>query len=283
MQLNGSGVESLEEERKQLMYEDLNAEFRIIFELLSEDSKTRESVSTDAELQQAIDMFLKRAAADKAKRKTSHKKSVAIERLLRFSRLKDHKTTAPDASLFKLRLTAEFSDEAAQSLLLAWLILRETSLDPVSRGVDYTLRKFLWRDTDPGFASRATTLLSALLEWWRFSERDTADSSLKQMQDLFELEACQAFLLNHKSDGTEWFNKECFEELYNWLTLLLLVEGCKFPISARTVSLRMAEAERAINLGVKLAHDVGYRSRLFVGVPEKVAPLSRAIRQAVPQ
>ena len=36
-QLNGSGVDSLEEERKQLLYEELNAAFRIVFELLSED------------------------------------------------------------------------------------------------------------------------------------------------------------------------------------------------------------------------------------------------------
>ena len=76
-------------------------------------------------------------------------------------------------------------------------------------------------------------------------------------------------MLHHESDGVAWFNKERFEELYEWLTLLLLVEECKAPLSARVVSTRMGEAERAISLGVKLAQDVGYRSRLFVELPEK--------------
>ncbi len=281
--LNGSGVASLEEERKQLLYGELNAAISIVFELLIEDSQTGEAAATDAELQQAVDLFLKsadelmalpgekpRAAAGKGKRKVSRKKSVAFEQFVRFIGLKAHKTTAADARSFQLRLLAGFSDQAAESLLLAWLILRETSLDPVSRGLDYTLRKYFQRDGDPGFGSRAIGLLSALLGWWRSDERDLAASNLKQMQRLFELEACQAFLLHHESGGVDWFNKERFEELYEWLTLLLLVEGCKVPVSARAVSMRMGVSERAISQGLKLAQDVGYRSRLFMELPEKV-------------
>ena len=284
-QLNGSGVDSLEEERTQLLYGELNAAFRMVFELLAEDRKTGEAVAADAELQQAVDLFLKSADADeltaqsgdksgtaagKGKRKVARKKSVAVELFARFAGLAGHKTTAIDARSFQLRLTAGFSDQAAQNLLLAWLVLRDTAIDPFSRGLDYTLRKFLQRDGDPGFSSRAIELLSALLQWWRSDERDSATSNLKQMQGIFELEACQAFLLNHESEGVEWFNKERFEELYEWLALLLLVEGCTGPISSRVVSTRMGEAERAIAQGVKLAQDVGYRSRLFAGLPEKV-------------
>jgi hypothetical protein len=292
-QLNGSGVDSLEEERKQMMYEELNASFRMILELLVEDRKLGEVTATDAELPQAVDLFLKIAAADelilppgdgsrtvavKGKRKLPRKNSVAIEQFIRFSELTGHKTTASDARSFQLRLTAGFLDQAAESLLLAWLILRETSLDPVSRGLDYTLRTFLQRDGDPGFVSRAIELLSALLEWWRSDLRDAAASNLKQMQGLFEREACQAFLLHHESAGVEWFNKERFEALYEWLTLLILVEGCsKSPASARVVSTKMGEAERAISLGVKLAQDVGYRSSLFVELPEE------AVKPRVPR
>ena len=185
--LNGSGVASLDEERKQLQYGELNAAFRAVFELLSEAKESGDAAATDAELQQAVDLFLKsadaderivpsgggsRAAAGKGTRKVSRKKSVAIERYARFMELAGYSTKASDARSFQLRLTAGFSDQAAESLLLAWLILRETTLDPVSRGLDYTLRKFLQRDGEPDFGGCAIGLLSALLEWWRSDERD---------------------------------------------------------------------------------------------------------------
>ena len=273
--LNGSGVDSLEEARKQLQYGELNAAFRAIFELQTTEEIT---AATALELQQRVDLFVQaaaddnaRAAVGKTKRKTPRKKNTAIEQYVRFTELTAHKTTASDARSFQLRLSAGFSGRAAASLLFAWLILRETTLDPISRGVDYTLRKFLQQDGEPDFSSRATDLLSALLEWWRTGRRDTSTSSLKQMQRLFELEACQAFMLHHESDGVAWFNKERFEELFEWLSLLLLLESCAATATARTITTKMGEAERTINLGVKLAKDVGYRSRLFVGHPEKGA------------
>ncbi|MFZ2949987.1 MAG: alpha-amylase family glycosyl hydrolase, partial [Desulfuromonadaceae bacterium] len=281
--LNGSGVVSLEEERKQLMYGELNASFRMVFELFAEDRVAGADAATDAELQQAIDLFLKsadadgavpggkaRAAAGKGKRKSIRKKSAAVEQFARFIGLTGHRTTARDARSFQLRLTTGFSDGAAGSLLLAFLVLRETPIDPVSRGLDYTLRKFLHRAGDPGFSSRAPGLLSALLEWWRSEERHHAGSSLKLMQSLFELESCRNYLLVHESDGVEWFNKERFEELCEWLILLQLVEGCSAAATARVISTKMGAAERALALGAKLAQDVGYRSRLFAELPVKV-------------
>ncbi len=282
--LNGSGVASLEEEHKQMLYGELNSAFRTVFELQKEYGQAGETAVTEAELQQAVELFLKcaatdelapppgdktRAASTKAKRRISRKKSAAVEKLARFTELGGHKTSASDARSFQLRLTAGFSDQAAQSLLLAWLVLRETDLDPVSRGLDYTLRKFLQRDGDPDFGSCAIELLVALLEWWRSDERNVTARNLKQMQGLFDLETCRAFLQHHISDGVAWFNKERFEELHEWLTLILLIETFATPASARAVSTKMAEAERAITLGVKLAEDVGYRSRLFVELPEK--------------
>jgi hypothetical protein len=286
--LNGSGVDSLEEQRKQLLYADLNAAFRSVFELLPEAGPTGKTTATGSQMLEAVDRFLLTAGADEAvvlkiakpltpssklKQKKLPKKSNAIEHFARFTGLKGHKTTASDAGLFTARLTARFSDQAAESLLLAWLVLRETMLDPVSRGFDYTLRNFMQRDSDPGFSSRAIELLTALLEWWQTYERDSATSTLKQMQRLFELKACRKFLLNHDSGGIEWFNKERFEELCEWLTLLLLVERCCIPLTARVLSTKMGEAERTLHLGITLAQDVGYRSRLFAEQPEKVISL----------
>ena len=279
--LNGSGVVSLEEERKQTRYAELNGAFRAVFELLAQESETAKSAPFDKELQQAVDLFLNRAGADeqialpgvkprKNKRKMALRKSSALELFSRFTKLKDHKTTASDARLFQLRLTAGFSDQAARSLLLAWLILRETSLEPVSRGLDYTLRKFVQRDGDPDFGGCAIDLLSALLEWWRSNGRVGASSYREQVQSLFGLEACRSFMLLHESGGVEWFNKERFEELHEWLVLILLLEEYSSTVSARVVSTEMGEVERALNLGAKLAQDVGYRSKMFVELLEKV-------------
>jgi glycosidase len=276
--LNGLGVASLDEERKQLQYGELNALFRVLFELLAEDRQTGETAATDAELLQALELFLSAASADTARtaargtqsRKRSVKNNSSIVQYARLGALVAHKTSAGDARSFQLRLKAGFSDQAAEALLMAWLVLRETPLDPVSRGLDYTLQKFLQRDGDHGFGRRAIGLLSALLEWWRSPLRDAAGEYLSQMQSLFGLEACQIFLLQHESDGVTWFNKERFEELSEWVTVLLLLERCSAALSSRTVSTRMSEAECAVTLMAKLAYDVSYRSHFFASVPEKI-------------
>ena len=286
--LNGSGTLSLEEERKQLLYGELNAAFRMVLELFSEDRLAKEDAAADVELQQAIELFLKTAAeseqaaqstgkrsavAVKGKRKSSRKKSGAIAPFACFTELCRQKTSAVDARAFQLRLSAGFSDQAAESLLLAWLILRETELDPVSCGLGFTMRKFLQRHEDHDFSSRAIELLVALLEWWRADGRDLAVSHLRQMQGVFELQAGRKYLLHHASDGVMWFNRERFDELSEWMMLILLLDGCKEQSSARVLSARMGAAERAVSASVKLAEDVGYRSTLFAELSEKVSSL----------
>lgn len=282
--LNGAGVVSLEQERLQMLYGELNALFRTIFDLHFEDKLTGQSQAGDPELRHAIDLFQNAAAADtrksgagKSRPAKYRKKSSVLEQAAGFIELQSHMSTAADARSFKLRLSAGFSDRATEVLLLAWLILRETSLDPVSRGLDYTLQKLVQRDGDPDFAVRAPQLLTALLEWWRSAERESTAHSLKQMQGLFELEACQIFLQHHISDGIEWFNKERFEELFEWLALLLVLEKCSSSPTARNITAQMGDAERAINLGVKLAGDAGYRSRLFVELPVKAGTVGRRV------
>jgi hypothetical protein len=274
--LNGAGVLSLNEERTQLLYGELNALFRTVLKLLVEDEETGAAVARDEELQHAVALFHKAAADDVAqssagvvKAKKSRKKSTELERFARFKMLSEQVATVVEARSFQLRLSAGFADQAAEMLLLAWLTLRETELDPLSRGLDYTLQKFVHRDDDPGFAVRAGELLDALLAWWRAAERDSGAPPLAQMQAAFALPACQLFMQHHVSDGVEWFNKERFEELYEWLTLLVAVEKCATTTAARTISAHMVEAEQSIVAGVKLAQDAGYRSRLFISMPEK--------------
>jgi hypothetical protein len=78
-------------------------------------------------------------------------------------------------------------------------------------------------------------------------------------------------MLHHVSDAVEWFNKERFEELTEWLLVILLLDGFSPTATNRLVATRMAEVERSLGLAANLAQEVGYRSRLFVGLPEKAA------------
>jgi glycosidase len=268
--LNGSGVISLEQEHKQMLYGELNAFFRTIFELFSEDKESGQSVATDSELQQAIDLFQRvvvedmlKAVSGKAKQKKT-KKSSAVDQFAQLSAFQSHITRAKDARSFQLRLTAGFSDRPVEALLLAWLLLRDTSLDPVSRGLDYTLGNYVRREGDPEFSSRAVELLAALLEWWRAYGRDGAMTALKQMQMLFQLETCRKFLLNHESGGIEWFNKERFEELVEWLVLLRLLGKAAGCLSAGALTARLSMAERDIRNGADLAAQSGYRTAAFL-------------------
>ncbi len=290
--LNGAGVASLDEQRKQLHYAGLNRDFRTLFELLRQNGETTEQTAPAAGLQEAADLFLQSAHAEdqaalpastalgvrgKGTRKKPLRPSAALDLLARFSALKGHRTTAREASLFQARLAARFSDQAAEAFLLAWLVLRETPLDPVSRGLDVTLRSFLQQDDAAGFAGRAAGLMTALLEWWRSAGADCGTPGLKGLQKLFTLEACRKFLLHHESEGTEWFNKERFEELSEWVTLLLLVAGGDVALTARSVSTRTGAAERSLALAATLARDVGYRSRLFSELPEKTLKPRRSV------
>ena len=45
------------------------------------------------------------------------------------------------------------------------------------------------------------------------------------MERAFATAACCTFMQVHESAGTEWFNKECFEELLEWFSITALMEG----------------------------------------------------------
>jgi glycosidase len=295
--LQGAGIASLEEQRKQLQYAGLNAAFREIFTLFPKSAeKGMTSVSDDA-FQAAVNRFLlvvatesaaagsegkPRKSVKKAKRGIASQICSPLTVIERYRELLKFRTTAVDARLFQIRLAERYSDQAAESLLLAWQILRDTTLEPVSRGLDFTLRDFLQRSNDHDFSRHGCELLTTLLEWWRTDRRDCAATALQQMQSLFEVKACSSFLLHHESDGIEWFNKERFEELAEWITVLLLLEGSDAAVTARQAATRMGAAERSLNLTVKLAHDVGYRSRLFCEIPEKaVIPRTPRAKKSV--
>ena len=288
--MNGSGTQSLEDERKQLLYGDLNASFRAILDMFQEllgsvAWKKQCLVKQDTSscitiLDQPIDNFMLLARADKpvakpsakagkVPRKSTQLNNKAAALFSNLCRVKRHRTMASDARLFQSRLNSRFSDQAAQCLLLTWALLRDVGLDPVSYGFDFTIRKHLYREGDPDFTCRAIQLLRALLQWWQARGQLGTTSNLKQVQNLFELNKCREFLLLHDSDGTEWFNRERFEELCEWIILLELIDRWDSCLTARGASAKISSAERSLRNVTKLACDIGYRSRLFAELSEK--------------
>jgi glycosidase len=283
--LNGSGVSSLEEQRKQLQYVDLNTAFRALFDGVVWGGLAEAKVEAVVEQQEAADRFLQMAVAgkqaslrigkhgedvSKSGRMIKSHKSKSVELLISFFGIRINKPTVSGANKFRERLLGRFSDQAAESLLFACLVMRDISIDPCSHGLDYSLRSFVQKESDFGFGVRAIELWTALLEWDRTYKQDRSAGFLSQAKTFFVSDACRKFLMNHESDGVEWFNKERFEELCEWTTLLLLLEECSIANSAKVVTTKMGVAERELSKVINLAQDTGYRSTLFTELPEKL-------------
>jgi hypothetical protein len=83
----------------------------------------------------------------------------------------------------------------------------------------------------------------------------------------------------HESAGTEWFNKECFEELMEWFSITELMEGAVAKPAPRTISARLGRlAAELLRIKESAAH-AGYRSQLLLRLlapvtapPPKKAP-----------
>jgi glycosidase len=278
--LNGSGVSSLDENRKQMLYAELNADFSHIFKLFCGAGPEKTGILKNKQFQESIVRFLRTAYLENTPTLEGEKNSSAVkktrikalesigivERFKRLTVMKDHKPTTSDARLFQKRINSVFSDQSSEILLLAFLILRDTRLDPVSHGLDYSLRAFL-RVEKSALEVCAIELLEALLEWVD-EHRGLATVDLVEIKRFFGLAACRKFILNHESEGIEWFNKERFEELCVWVTVLHLLDDIEVS-KPNVLSTKTGAAERTIGVAVKLAKDVGYRSRLFTAQSEK--------------
>ena len=142
-------------------------------------------------------------------------------------------------------------------VLLGWLLLRHAGADSLETfGLDCTLRRVL---KDPGASRCADRLLRALLAW------GTPDGGgqIIAMARAFSCPACRDFMLIHESDGVEWFNKERFEELAEWLAVIDLVALALKRPTSRAVSAWLGAAGREQEAVIALAAHAGYRSNLF--------------------
>lgn len=279
--LNGVGVESLEDERKQLEYARLNCLFRNLLRLIPLSGARKPDAPGQDDLPQAIDEFLAALADEFAKggtralrrnRKAANpgrgkaedggKLAASFDGL---QKLLAQKPKTPDALMFQTRVASRFTDQATTRLVLAWLVLRNSCVDPVRYGLDWVLKQLLAKDHDRDLHCRSTLLLVALQELWQSHRNMTVRQfGTEHVTSMFMLPACRSYILIHESEGTEWFNQERFDELCEWSSLLITLEGIKSVKSSIVICSRMSSAERAISLATGLAKRVGYKSALFV-------------------
>jgi len=74
----------------------------------------------------------------------------------------------------------------------------------------------------------------------------------------------------HESGGTEWFNKECFEELLEWISITALMEGATGKPAPRTISARLGVLAAENLISNESAVHAGYRTKLLLRLLQPV-------------
>ncbi|HEY4744650.1 MAG TPA: alpha-amylase family glycosyl hydrolase, partial [Desulfuromonadaceae bacterium] len=163
--LNGRGVESLEDERKQLRHATLNQVFQALLRCVPDGDAGALAavVESAADVVSAARRF--RALLAPRRGKTAAPPDVLAASIALLGAILGMKPTAKEARAFQARLLALLDSPAGASLLLAWLATHDRGIDPAALGLDYTLRSAL-----TGCDARAAVQLFAAL----LAGRDTA-------------------------------------------------------------------------------------------------------------
>lgn len=243
-------MESLEDEQKQLRYRTLNNNFKTAIEMMQDEFGSSCNFNEVA----ARDFFVEmnRVAEDEMNvYPLSEQLSTVDLRLKRLAALLKAKVIFKAAKVFRARLSALLSSADDSRLLLAWLLLSGMKPGALEQfGLDCTLRRMLGMDG----ATHRISLLSALLALPEVSTNPP---------HIFYATPSREFLAVHESRGTEWFNKECFEELGEWLAIIGLLEAGKPLLSAGAVSASMVKVEDELQYSRELAAHAGYRTSLY--------------------
>ncbi len=264
--LNGRGVESLEEEVKQMRHASLNRVFRAVLDLVpaGEGETALAAAARVADgIGQAAQRFLAVLNAQVEGKGMGDKEVLKdfAGALTFLVAVQLAKTSAPSARAFSTRLAGLVGSRSGACLLLAWLLLKDTGADPASLGLDTTLRRTLTALGLPDAEARRGVHLVQVLLSWGGARRKGLDALLEQA---FSRADSRAFMLVHESNGVEWFNKERFEELLAWLAVAgLVVRGAKRPAN-RTLTAWMTASEEELTRAAELAAHAGYRSGLFL-------------------
>jgi hypothetical protein len=172
----------------------------------------------------------------------------------------------PAAALLS-RLAGRLETPTGSRLLLAWLLLRGRKVQLDEFGLDYSLIQAGGRGSL--YENRHDVqLLQALLAW---NEVGSAPEGSIALARAFETADCRAFMLVHESGGTEWFNKERYEELLKWFSIIALMQCAARKPAPRSVSAllgRLADENRRL---AEMAMHAGYRSTLLVLLLQQAA------------
>ena len=253
--LGGRGVENLEDERKQQRYASLNGAFRAALQAAGPGREAAPAEGNDVLL--AARHFLAVLHTHRAERDAVLEAITAWRGFL--AAFPAMRPAAVAARAVQTRLLELLATPPGAGVLAGWLLLRHAEPGDLDTfGLDCTLRHVVQaEDSDRETARRAAQLLRALLAW------GGPDGGAPAIVTAFSCPACREFMQVHESDGVEWFNKERFEELAEWLAVIGLVALALKRPASRTVSAWLAATGRELAACTVLAAHAGYRSHLF--------------------
>src|SRR6185369_11831986 len=108
----------------------------------------------------------------------------------------------------------------------------------------------------------------------------TADATPLEMA--FTTAAGREFLQVHESGGTEWFNKERYEELLEWLSIISIMERAATNPAARTIAAWLGSMATENQRLAELASHAGYRTTLLLSLLEIVEKGRETGKKRVP-
>jgi hypothetical protein len=106
-------------------------------------------------------------------------------------------------------------------------------------------------------------MMQILLTHQAFLADRDAKAGSKRMNALFDDEKAREFLLVHRNNGVEWFNKERFEDLMLWLYLTDMVSWCAETVDESRISEMLALGYESIIDYVSKAESAHYRTDIF--------------------
>jgi len=257
--LDGRGVASLQDERKQLRYPELNSAFRALLQLeLPRDltpaaaKKLWHPMATHF-----LETLSIQTAAPAARKRTALAGFAGA-----LAALAVLNECAPSAKATRKMLTdtlALLQTAVGSRILTVWLLLREQQISLTTFGLDYTLQQSdSWGL--PADRLRAARLLEALLSLVPLATTDLASA----MHKAFGTTAGREFLQVHTSSGTEWFNQECYEELLGWISAIATLEKAATNPAGRTLNTWLGAQAAGYKRLTELAGLVGYRTPLLL-------------------
>jgi len=271
--LNGRGVESVEDERRQVRYASLNSAFRAVLELVpATDGNVLAAIAENGPaFISAAGRFLSilETQVDVRPAAGSVKLPELFQVIAFLASVVAGKPQSRNSGAFHAMRSRLDSARGAR-MLLSWLLLRGAAPDALENfGFDCTLRRIVLSPELPDqgeVASDVVQLLAALLACEGGPDGEHPGARKIPVERLFRTATCCTFMLVHESEGVVWFNKERFEELIFWLFVTRLADMPPQRPSSRALSALLSASFREIQDLTDLAAASGYRGVLFLSL-----------------